>query len=212
MTRTARTIEVSTHDEEGTRALARSLASLLRGGEVIGLDGPLGAGKTTFVRGLAEGLGVSAEEVSSPTFVLCHEYVAPTGRTLVHVDAYRIGDLDELETFGFDELLADAGSIVVVEWAARIAGSLPRDRITVTLAHAGAHERSIAISAAPELVEALDPTAVPAPARCPICSAPASPDHAPFCGSRCRMVDLGRWFKGDYHISRPIREDDEGLG
>ena len=106
-----------------TREAGRQLAGLLRGGEVLSLEGPLGAGKTTFVKGLAEGLGCRAEEVSSPTFTLVHEY--PDGRLpLVHLDLYRLDSADELAALGFDDLLAGT-TIAALEWGDKFPEALP---------------------------------------------------------------------------------------
>ena len=124
------------HAAAETEALAFALAQKLSGGALLALDGPLGAGKTTFVRGLAAGLGLDPAVVSSPTFVICHEYGAADGRpALVHIDAYRLSGVEELESFGFDELLADRSVVIVIEWASRIAGALPAARTTVQLEH-----------------------------------------------------------------------------
>lgn len=114
---------------------------------VVALIGPLGAGKTEWVKGLAEGLGVDSELVASPTFVIASEY--PGRRRLAHVDLYRIESEAELEATGFLDLLAP-GMVVAVEWADRFAGSLPADRIEVRIARPGAgapDEREIELRA-----------------------------------------------------------------
>jgi tRNA threonylcarbamoyladenosine biosynthesis protein TsaE len=103
---------------------------------VIGLVGPLGAGKTEWVKGLAEGLGVPAELVASPTFVIASEYGG--GRPLAHVDFYRLESEGELEAAGFVDLL-DPGRVVAIEWADRFPEALPADRIEVRIAR-GAEE------------------------------------------------------------------------
>jgi tRNA threonylcarbamoyl adenosine modification protein YjeE len=105
--------------ESETRALGLRLSEELGRGSVVALIGDLGAGKTTFVRGLADALGLAdGERVSSPSYALVNEYLLATprrdARALVHLDLYRIGDEDELESLGWDELGEDA--IVVVEW------------------------------------------------------------------------------------------------
>ena len=107
-----------THSEDETAAVARAMAAGLRAGDVLLLSGNLGAGKTAFVRGLAEGLGIDPREVSSPTFTLVHEY--RSGRLpLVHVDLYRL-DRAELDEIGLDPDLAAEG-VVAIEWAERLA-------------------------------------------------------------------------------------------
>jgi len=107
----------TTHGEDETSQVGANLAASLLPGAVLLLSGDLGAGKTAFVRGLAQGLGVSPDEVSSPTFTLVHEYRG--GRLpLQHVDLYRLADAD-LDTLGLDDDLAGAG-IVAVEWPERL--------------------------------------------------------------------------------------------
>ena len=98
---------------------------------VVGLVGPLGAGKTEWVKGLAEGLGIEAKWVASPTFVIASEY--PGARPLAHVDFYRLESEGELEAAGFLDLL-DPGRVVAIEWADRFPGALPGDRIEVRIA------------------------------------------------------------------------------
>jgi len=131
-------------------ALGAAIDSALAGGGsgpvVVALIGPLGAGKTEWVKGLAEGLGVDPELVASPTFVIASEY--PGRRRLAHVDLYRIESEPELEATGFLDLLAP-GMVVAVEWADRFAGSLPADRIEVRIARPAdaPDEREIEIGA-----------------------------------------------------------------
>ncbi len=121
-----------------TREAARRLAFAIGGVAetraipfVIGLVGPLGAGKTEWVKGLAEGLGIEAQLVASPTFVIASEY--PGDRSLAHVDFYRIESEGELEATGFVDLL-DPGRVVAIEWADRFPLALPDDRIEVRIA------------------------------------------------------------------------------
>ncbi len=119
-------------DADATAALARRLAGLLRPGDVVTLDGPLGTGKTTLVRALVEALGGDAAWVSSPTFTLLHEYQARL--PVVHVDAYRLGGEGELDGIGFDERRENG--IGVVEWSTHVAGAFdPAARWSVVLAH-----------------------------------------------------------------------------
>jgi tRNA threonylcarbamoyl adenosine modification protein YjeE len=108
-------------DEAATGRLGQLLAQAVAPGDVIALDGPLGAGKTTLVRALVEGLGGDPAQVSSPTFTLLHRYHARW--PVVHVDAYRLQDAAALAGLGFDELAEDG--IGVIEWAERVATALP---------------------------------------------------------------------------------------
>lgn len=120
-------------DEAATRALGQRLGEQLAGPQVIGLRGPLGAGKTTLVHGLAAALGITGP-VPSPTFVLVREY---EGRwPLVHVDAYRLDSVDAAWAMGLDELLAGPG-LAVVEWADQVAPLMPAETLWITLTPAG---------------------------------------------------------------------------
>ena len=110
-----------THSEGETAALARSLAAGLKAGDVLLISGNLGAGKTAFVRGLAEGLGIEPEEVSSPTFTLVHEYRG--GRlTLYHADLYRL-DRAATNDLGLEEM-GIADGVLAIEWPDRLTHSL----------------------------------------------------------------------------------------
>lgn len=132
---------VTTHSEAETTAAGRALAADLRANHVVLLSGNLGAGKTAFVRGLAEGLGIDAREVSSPTFTLIQEYRG--GRLpLSHVDLYRL-EPHEVDDLGLDDLTLDGG-VVAVEWPDRWARA-PGDAVRVELRFVGEHERRIEI-------------------------------------------------------------------
>jgi tRNA threonylcarbamoyl adenosine modification protein YjeE len=108
-------------DEAATAWLGRQLAGSLRAGDVVALDGPLGAGKTTLVRALVAELGGDPAEVASPTFTLLHRYEARL--PVVHVDAYRLQGPAALGGLGFDELAEDG--IGIIEWAERVLAALP---------------------------------------------------------------------------------------
>ncbi|MEM6392246.1 MAG: tRNA (adenosine(37)-N6)-threonylcarbamoyltransferase complex ATPase subunit type 1 TsaE [Planctomycetota bacterium] len=127
-------------DESATRALGVAIGSAAGAGDVIALDGELGVGKTAMTWGIAVGMGLSEGVVSSPTFTMVQEYPGEGhGLAMVHIDAYRLGGVEELETIGWveegHELRRNA--VVVVEWAEKIAGELPGDRLCVRLTHAG---------------------------------------------------------------------------
>jgi tRNA threonylcarbamoyladenosine biosynthesis protein TsaE len=133
---------VITRSEDETAAVGRELAATLSAGDVVLLYGDLGAGKTAFVKGLAEGLGVSRDEVSSPTFTLIQEYRG--GRlTLFHVDLYRLDDRREVEELGLDEITAEG--VLAIEWAERYPRP-PREAIRVRIEHAGDAERRVTYS------------------------------------------------------------------
>lgn len=118
---------------EATRRLAAALARGIGDeGLVLALGGLLGAGKTTFVQGLAEGLGIAPGEVTSPTFALAVLHARPGGGWLAHLDFHRIERLDELESAGFFDLL-QPDNLLAIEWAERFESALPTDRLEVRI-------------------------------------------------------------------------------
>lgn len=127
-----------------TRELGQKLGKLLQPGDLLCLQGDLGAGKTTLTQGIAEGWG-SADSVSSPTFVMVNLYRAADGTPLYHMDAYRIESLPEAAQIGLDDMLAEGA--LILEWPERIEALLPKERIWVNLTHISANERQIEISA-----------------------------------------------------------------
>ncbi len=143
-------IELLSTSLDHTVAIGRALGQLAQPGDVFALDGELGAGKTQFVRGLAQGMGLDPAHVSSPTFVLMHEYDSPATPTdghpsvsltpLVHIDAYRVTGPDDLATLGYDDELRDT-SVTAVEWARLIASTpgqpLGEHRLHVLIEHGG---------------------------------------------------------------------------
>jgi tRNA threonylcarbamoyladenosine biosynthesis protein TsaE len=134
----------TTHSEAETRALARDLVRDVTAGATLLISGDLGAGKTAFVKGLAEGLGMSADDVTSPTFTLVHEYRG--GRLpLVHVDLYRL-ERAELDEIGLDSDLAATG-VLAIEWADRLERP-PRAAIRVSIQDSGADDRTVTVSRA----------------------------------------------------------------
>lgn len=136
--------ELTTHDAGETQAIGEALAAAIRPGQVIALRGDLGTGKTTFVQGLARGLGVRSR-VSSPTFVLVNEYTGADGVRLAHVDTYRLGSLalGEAKDIGLEELLEDGDAVVAIEWADRVAALLPSDYLLVELRYGETEEERI---------------------------------------------------------------------
>src|SRR4051812_48320694 len=131
-----------THSESETAAVGRDLAPSLSDGSVVLLHGDLGAGKTAFVRGLAEGLGVAPDEVSSPTFTLMQEYRG--GRVkLIHVDLYRLNEAREIDELGLEELGMD--SVLAIEWAEKLPRPIP-DAIEVRIDHGDGDTRTITLT------------------------------------------------------------------
>ena len=118
---------------EGRGPRAGKLGPGARAGLVISLGGELGAGKTVFVKGLARGMGVEEELVSSPTFVLANQYLSPSnGLVLHHVDFYRLEAAGELESMGFLDMMGP-GALLVVEWGPKFLEEMPEDRLEVTI-------------------------------------------------------------------------------
>ena len=138
-----------THSPDETRALGRTLAQALQGGAVVAFTGDLGAGKTAFVSGMAEGLGIE-ERVTSPTFTIVNEYEG--GRLpLFHFDMYRLGSADELFHIGWEDYLARNG-VCAVEWSENVEDALDDDAIRVEIRRGDQDDqRRITIINAPDL-------------------------------------------------------------
>ncbi|MEZ3453948.1 MAG: tRNA (adenosine(37)-N6)-threonylcarbamoyltransferase complex ATPase subunit type 1 TsaE [Oscillospiraceae bacterium] len=133
---------ITTLSPEETIAFAEKIGKLLRGGDIVAYRGGLGAGKTTFTRGLAVGMGLP-DEVSSPTFALVNEYRGKE-LTLYHFDMYRILNAESLETTGFYDYISE-DAVIVCEWSENIADCLPENVITVTLEAVGENVRKITV-------------------------------------------------------------------
>ncbi len=135
----ARTVAIAVPDLEATVALGKSLGPLLFPGAVVALIGPLGAGKTTFTRAVAEGVGVkNLAAVNSPTFTLIHEYAARL--PIYHFDAYRLNEPEEFEGLGIDEYFAGEG-VCLVEWADKFLDLLPEERLEIRMERVSETER-----------------------------------------------------------------------
>ena len=135
-------MKLISHSPEETRAAGARLAETLRGGEVVAFTGDLGAGKTAFVSGMAEALGVE-DRVTSPTFTIVNEYEG--GRLpLFHFDMYRLGSADELFDIGWEDYLA-RGGVCAVEWTENVAGAIDADAIRVDISR-GADDMSRVIT------------------------------------------------------------------
>jgi tRNA threonylcarbamoyladenosine biosynthesis protein TsaE len=133
-----------THSADETTELGRRLAVELRPGSVVLLRGELGAGKTTLVKGIAEGFhAAEADLVTSPTFTLIHEYRG-SQVTLYHIDLYRVDTQRELDTLALDDLM-DANSILLIEWGEKFARFAKERDVEIAIEHRGGDERVVKI-------------------------------------------------------------------
>lgn len=141
-------MEIITKSENETFEFAKNFAKKLKGGEVIGLIGDLGAGKTVFTKGLAEGLGIK-DNVSSPTFVVMKIYSTQNPKSkiqnLIHIDAYRLESENDLKNIGLDEYLNNDDCVIIVEWVDRIKKTLPKNLVLVTIKHKQNNKRKFDI-------------------------------------------------------------------
>ena len=136
--------EYTTHSSDETTELGRRLAAQLRPGSVVLLRGDLGAGKTTLVKGIAEGFRAArAEDVTSPTFTLIHEYRGGAV-TLFHIDLYRIDSQRELDTLALDDLIGN-NNILLIEWGEKFERFVRERDVEIAIAHAGGDQRTISI-------------------------------------------------------------------
>jgi len=139
------TREFTTHSAEETIALGRELAPLLMPPKLVLLRGDLGAGKTTLVKGLAQGFQAAAEEdVTSPTFTLVHEYRGSSA-TLYHIDLYRVDTPRELETLGLDDLKSES-SVLLIEWGEKFPRFERQRDVEIALERISENERKITLS------------------------------------------------------------------
>lgn len=222
-------------DESATDRLGHAIAACLHPGDVVALDGLLGAGKTRLVRAIAIAAGADAALIHSPTYVLANEYPLPAAsaaglRSIMHVDAYRLGEDDERDGLIDPERAAEMGAAVLIEWADRLAeqadgrvGVNPiagETALAIRLAHIGATARRAELSGhlAATVAERFgrtvslpgDPSASQTSRPCRTCGQPVAEaaEHFPFCSHRCQLVDFGKWMDGEYRISRAIKDSD----
>ncbi len=221
------TLPLSFHlrESDSTEQFGEVIGDLLRsrsahaGAIALLLSGELGAGKTTFVRGLARGLGAHADSVASPTFTLRMDHDGE--RPLIHIDAWRMRG-DDPDSIGLEEALA-SDAVVAIEWPERIAESLPERHLRIRLEHAdsveeGAEPGRVATVSAAEFTDAetrrlseglvlLVRAPRVAPPVCPSCgralagAQQGASTFAPFCSARCRLADLGDWLTMRHRIA-----------
>jgi tRNA threonylcarbamoyladenosine biosynthesis protein TsaE len=137
---TSSSLDFISRSPEQTKRLGMRIGALIKTGDLICLSGDLGAGKTTFVQGVAQGWG-SLDMVSSPTFVLVNQYRRPDGCLLHHLDAYRIESALEAEDLDLEQLLLTG--VLIVEWAERISSALPSENLHIDLGWVADEQRSL---------------------------------------------------------------------
>ncbi len=141
-----------TSSAEQTRQMARDFAALLRGGEIVFLRGPIGAGKTVFVKGVAEALGMKSSPTSA-SFSLMKRYQKGS-KTLFHIDLFRLS-AGEVFNLGFEEMLEDEKAVILAEWPDPLAAMMPQDRLEMDFTLCGGDERRISLRASGPVSRAL---------------------------------------------------------
>ncbi|HSX40959.1 MAG TPA: tRNA (adenosine(37)-N6)-threonylcarbamoyltransferase complex ATPase subunit type 1 TsaE [Candidatus Saccharimonadales bacterium] len=146
MNNTGKTI--ITYNSKETQTLGEKLAADLKAGDVVCLYGDLGAGKTTFVQGLAKGLGVK-KRINSPTFIIVRSYRITNSQsritTFYHIDLYRTQSLEDLKSVGIEEILQEKDAVVVLEWPEKLGKILPEKRIDVKFEYIDENKRELVI-------------------------------------------------------------------
>jgi len=155
--------ELTSNSAQETIEIGRRIGAQLKGGEIIGLIGPLGSGKTCLIKGIAAGLGAeqSGSTVNSPTFVIVNEYAARlpgpefVEGSIYHIDAYRLNSIAEFEMIGFDDYCR-GDSVVLIEWADRVEPALKGlNWVRIELSHLGPNQRALHITNAPEQLKSV---------------------------------------------------------
>ncbi len=199
------------HSLESTARLAADIAAVLRAGDIVRLEGEMGAGKTTLVRAIAQARGVHPDAVSSPTYVLMNIYAPAEGAPIAHLDCYRLTGEDDLDALGWDQI-TDGETIILIEWAERVEKALPGSAARVRIEPINEHARLFTI----EVPEAWEGRAgfpgleMPPDTVCPITgrAVPGDSPTWPFADERARMADLHGWISEKYTITRPMEERD----
>ncbi len=142
----AMTRDFTSHSAEDTVELGRQLAALLRNAHLVLLRGDLGAGKTTLVKGIAEGFGAAeADDVTSPTFTLIHEYHGPD-RAVFHIDLYRLEKPGELDSLGLEDLMHEERNLLLIEWGEKFPRILQQKDAEIVIRRVGHDERKVRLT------------------------------------------------------------------
>ncbi len=142
----AMTRDFTSHSAEDTVELGRQLAALLRDAHLVLLRGDLGAGKTTLVKGIAEGFGAAeADDVTSPTFTLIHEYQGPD-RDVYHIDLYRLEKPGELDSLGLEDLMHDERNLLLIEWGEKFPRIVQQKDAEIVIRRVGHDERKVRLT------------------------------------------------------------------
>jgi tRNA threonylcarbamoyladenosine biosynthesis protein TsaE len=141
-----KTLSLKVNSLGQTSSLAAQIATNIKGGEVICLIGELGVGKTYFVKFFAEALGISGDDVISPTFIYWRKHEG-TNFKVNHFDFYRIKKEDEAKDIGMEDAFGDEQAVTIIEWADRVTNLLPKDRLEIRMRYLGATERAIELKA-----------------------------------------------------------------
>jgi len=139
---------VTSTSEDQTYQLGKEIAQHLHGGDVVCLYGELGAGKTTFVKGLSEGLGIKSR-IISPTFVVVRTHAIDNKsgiEKIYHLDLYRLESEKDVEGIGFSEIVSEQGTVAIIEWPEKAGRLLPKNRIDIRFEYINDHSRQIIIT------------------------------------------------------------------
>ena len=138
-------MKFTTNSAQETQRLAKTVLKQLQGKNTVALYGQLGAGKTTFIQGLAKELGIK-KRLTSPTFILMRQYQLPKGavyNSMLHLDLYRLNLADDLRSIDLDEIISNPKNLVVIEWAEKAKKILPQNRLDIKFTITGENERKI---------------------------------------------------------------------
>lgn len=213
----------TSRSETETALIGAALGRIFRAGDVMLIDGALGAGKTTLIRAITAAMGLDTGAVASPTYVIIHEYAragggSPDSPELIHVDAYRLRDATDLEALGWDTVVSRVRDMptaaLVIEWAERIGGhavpGVEPARLRIEHLDETSRELNFSVPDAWRTRPGLADLAARQATTCPVTGVRVEADSPtyPFANERAKLADLHRWFSGSYSVSRDANETD----